>query len=605
MPQSPKRVRRKRRRRAASTLRTRIRDIVLLSLIVAGSFVFGFFSFSSVHKGWNRWRETRLIKEAGDFLEHDDLDAAEQAARKVISLDPGSVAACRILAEATEKQNRTETVAWRSQIARLAPSLDSQLNLASAALRFGQLDVARNALQKVPAPNRDKAAYHVVAGWLSRAQGNVADEERHFAAAVAQEPGNDVYQFNLAVLQILSPDPEKSAAARNQLERLSKVPQFRTPALRALLENAVRQNQMAAAEALAQDLQMSQEVTFADYLLCLDLYRKLNPKKFGALLSKVKPVAARHGADLAQLIDWMNENDLESEALKWSEKLPAALTSQPPAAIAIAAALAETKNWSRLKRWTRSGSWGAAEYLRLAYQAYAARRARHASADAESDSLWDSALHEAGDDPERELALARLASKWKLEQEAEQLWLRVAEFPATRREALDALYQIYRETNDLPNLRLIAQRLHDSSPEEIELAANAARLALLLDHNTAAGRQLAERTYKKAPNDTAAAVTYAFALYGTGRTSAAIDILKKVPPDQLRDPHAAVYAALLLDDDNQVAAADEFIKLAKAGHLFPEEKQLLEDISARRQNATPSPSPHEPSSSPTPSPTPR
>ena len=52
-------------------------------------------------------------------------------------------------------------------------------------------------------------------------------------AAVATEPANDVYQFNLAVLQIHSPDPEKNAVARNQLERLSKVPHFRTEALRA------------------------------------------------------------------------------------------------------------------------------------------------------------------------------------------------------------------------------------------------------------------------------------------------------------------------------------------------------------------------------------
>ena len=124
-------------------------------------------------------------------------------------------------------------MAWRAQIARLAPGLDSQLNLASAALRFGQLDVARDALARIDPADREKAAYHVVAGWLSRAQGNIAEEERHFAAAVASEPTNDVYQFNLAVLQIQSPDPEKNANARNQLERLSKVPQFRTEALRA------------------------------------------------------------------------------------------------------------------------------------------------------------------------------------------------------------------------------------------------------------------------------------------------------------------------------------------------------------------------------------
>ena len=45
-----------------------------------------------------------------------------------------------------------------------------------------------------------------MAGWLARAQGDDAEVEQHFAAAVEKEPGNDLYQFNLAVLQIRSAD---------------------------------------------------------------------------------------------------------------------------------------------------------------------------------------------------------------------------------------------------------------------------------------------------------------------------------------------------------------------------------------------------------------
>jgi hypothetical protein len=343
---------------------------------------------------------------------------------------------------------------------------------------------------------------------------------------------------------------------------------------------------------------MSPEVTFADYLLCLEFYRKLNPKEFDALLNKVKPVAARNGNDLAQLLGWMNNHELASEALKWIEKLPIDLTNHPPATIAVAGSLAQTKNWSRLKRWTRSGAWGDDDYLRLAYQAYAARESRRSAADAEFDSLWKSAEQNAALQPGRELALARLASKWNLAGKAETLWLRVAKIPATRREALDALYQHYRETNDLPNLRLTAQRLHESSPEEVELTANAARLALLLDRNTADGRALAKQAYEKAPDDTTAAVTYAFALYSTGRTAEGLEILNKLPPDQLRDPHVAVYAALLFEDENQLEAANQYITIARAGAVFPEEKQLLEEIATRRQNAPPSPSPNESSSAP-------
>ena len=162
------------------------------------------------------------------------------------------------------------------------------------------------------------------------------------------------------------------------------------------------------------------------------------------------------------------------------------------------------------------------------------------------------------------MALARFASARDLTQKAEQLWLRVAKVPAARREALDALYALYRETNDLPNLHLTAQRLHESSPDEIALAANAARFALLLDRNTAAGRALAQQAYEKSPNDPAAALTYAFALYGTGRTPEAIAIVEKLPSEKLDDPHTAVYAALLYDDAGQLEIANKYIEQAKA-----------------------------------------
>src|SRR5438046_6728396 len=117
-----------------------------------------------------------------------------------------------MLAAATEKRHRAETVVWRAEIAHLRPrAVDSQLNLASAALRFGQLDAARKALESVPKENRESASYHVVAGWLARAQGDEASQERHFAAALEKEPDNETCQYNLAAVRIKLPDPQKHA----------------------------------------------------------------------------------------------------------------------------------------------------------------------------------------------------------------------------------------------------------------------------------------------------------------------------------------------------------------------------------------------------------
>jgi predicted Zn-dependent protease len=582
-----------------------------LVILIAGTalgIVLGVVCFTYGTRFYNSWHEQRLLKSASALLQKHDYDGATRDAQRALELHPDSLPAYYILAEATEEQNKLDTVAWRAQIARLAPDrLDSHLNLASAALRFGELDTARKALDRVSPNDRNKAAYHVVAGWLARAEGDEASLLDHFAAAVKEEPNNDLYQFNLAVLQIKSSDKAKADEAREVLTRLTKVPEYRAGALRALLGDAVDRNDVTAADSLAQDLQMSPQVTFADYLLCLNFYRKLDEKKFLTLLDRVKPVAARNRSDLAALMDWMNNNGMAADVLKWSEKLSSDLTTSPPAAIAVAEAFTEVKNWSRLKRWTRSGSWGENEYLRLAYQAYAARQSRQSGADAEFNSLWRSADKETNGEPQRELNLARLATKWNLPAEAEQVWLRVARNPPSRREAYETLTRIYRASNDLPNLYRTMQRLHETSPGDPDAAANYARLALLLDQNAAEGHRVAKEAYDRAPTNVNCAVTYAFSLYGLGRTAEGLGVLKDLPVDQLHDPHAAVYVAVLMLDENQAAQARDYIETAQHGPIFSEEKKLLDESLSKLNQPAPSgasASP-KPSHSPTPASTPQ
>lgn len=635
MPEKVRRVRREKRVRAVTDdesfhlFRHRLKP-EQIALVVAGlaiGIVIGIVSFHYGSSFYNNWREGQLLKRANTLLEQHDYNGAIRSARETLEINRDSLPAFQVLASATEQQNKIETITWRAQIARLLPDkLDSQLNLASAALRFGELDTARKAMENVAPGDRNKAAYHVVAGWLARAQGDQVGLEEHFAAAARQEPNNDVYQYNLAVLQIKSADDEIAKHARATLERLIKSPDFHTGAVRALLNDAVDHNQMTQADTLAQDLQMSGQVTFADLLLCLNFYKKLDEKKFYALLERVKPVAMKNPVDLALLLDWMNENGMSGEVLKWQEKLPADLTTHPPPSISIAEAFAEAKNWSRLKRWTRGGSWDEFDYLRLGYQAYAARQSRQSGAEAEFNSLWRSAEKNTSDEPQREQRLARLATKWNLNVEAEQLWLRVSKNVPMRREALDALARIYRANNDLPNLYRTMQRLYETSPGDATTASSYARLALLLEQNAAEGHRVAREAYERNATDVSCAVTYAFSLYGQGRTAEGIEVLKKIPPDQLHESHTAVYAAALFLDENQPDAAKGYIDAAKHGPLYSEEKKLLEEAvsksalaetspapsasslpghgaPASRALVSPSPSPSSPATTPSPAPT--
>ncbi len=569
--------------------------LMVTALVIA--FLLGALFFNYGSKLFEDWRQNRLLHRAAALLQEGKLSEASQAAQELLGQHPDSLPALYVLAEAAEKQNLEEAVSWREQIARLLPKdPDSQLNFASAALRFGKLDVARKALDQIAPTDRDTAAFHVVAGWLARAEGNLAEQEEQCAAAVKKEPNNDLYQFNLAALRIHSTDAEKSAKARDTLQRLSKVTPYRTGTLRALLNDAVDRNDLAEADNFAQQLQMSPEVTFGDYLLCLNFYRKLDEKKFRLLLEKVKPFAARNSSDLASLIDWMNQNGLAGDVVKWIDKLPAAQLGSPPTSIAVADAYAVVKNWSRLKRWTRipaTAGWGDSEYLRLAYQAIATRQSQSRSggtANTEFETLWRSAEQLTNDQPEHALALARLASKWELENESEELWQRVAENPPMRREALEALRRLYRTKNETGKLYDVLQRLHESSPNEASIAADLARLGLNLEQNTERSHQLAREAYDRAPKEVNCAVTYAFSLSRLGRNPEGLAIVQNLPPDQLHDQHAAVYVALLLAEASQLDGAQEYIAAAENGKIYPEEKKLLDEAKTKLAAASATPS---------------
>ncbi len=569
-----------------------------LALAVAGLaivFFLGVFFVGSGSKLYQSWRENRLLDRATALLQEGKLGRAAQMARELLERHPDSIPALSILADTAERQNLEEAVSWRERIARLrSKDPESQLNFASAALRFGKLDVAREGLTRVSPRDRDSAAFHVVAGWLARAEGNVAEQEEQFAAALKKEPNNDLYQFNLAALQIRSKDAEKSKSARDTLERLSKMAPYRIGALRALLNAAVDRNDLTAADNFAQQLQMSPDVTFGDYLLCLNFYRKLDDKKFRQLLERVKPFAARNASDLAALIEWMNQNGLAGDVVKWIDKLPPAELSSPPVSIAVADAYATAKNWSRLKRFTRAGSWGDADYLRLAFQAISVRGLRSgsgSSANLEFEKLWQSAYELSEKDPQRELTLARLATKSQLESQGEQLWLAVEKNPSIRREALDNLRRIYRANNETNKLYEVLQRLHEISPNEAPITADLARLGLDLEQNVEGSHQLAKEAYDRAPNEVNCAVTYAFSLYRLGRNAEALAIIQSLSPDQLHDPHAAVYAALVLIEGGQLDAAKEHIGAAENDDVYPEEKKPLDEAKARLIVATAAPAP--------------
>ena len=156
---------------------------------------------------------------------------------------------------------------------------------------------------------------------------------------------------------------------------------------------------------------------------------------------------------------------------------------------------------------------------------------------------------------------------------------------------MDALGRLYRTNNNLEKLYDVLQRLHESSPNEAPITANLARLGLNLEQNIERSHQLAKEAYDRAPDEVNCAVTYAFSLYRLRRITEGFQIIQKLPSDQLHDPHAAVYVALLLFDANQIDAAKDYIAAADDAKIYVEEKKLLDEVRAKLASASATPTP--------------
>src|SRR5258708_15587657 len=134
-----------------STVQRQARS-VRLGVAIAGlviAFLVAFFFVSYGSKLYENWGERHLLEKATTLLQEGKLTQAAQMAQQLARRHPDSLAALSILADTAERQNLEEAVAWRERIALLLPKHPaSQLNLASAALRFGKLDLSRQALNR-------------------------------------------------------------------------------------------------------------------------------------------------------------------------------------------------------------------------------------------------------------------------------------------------------------------------------------------------------------------------------------------------------------------------------------------------------------------------
>ena len=526
------------------------------------------------YRGYGVWRKSHLSKQSQDFFARGDYQSAVLVARRLLQRDPNNVAACRVMADTAELAGRSEALTWRERIVALEPNVPgNKVALAAAAMRFGQLGLARKILDAIKIEANGSVKYHQLAGAIAVSDKNSTLAETHFANALQLEPSNQQLALNLASVRLTSADPAAKEKARAELVKLAEQSVVRLDALRALASDALVNNSLISAEKWAAHLKTEKGATFSDLLLYLEATHKTADGQ--AAMREAEMQAAKSPGTASAFITWLNRRGMAQPALDWALRLPVEILNVQPVPLAVAEAYSFLQDWVGLQKWIDGKDWGSEEFLRLAVQSHALHHltpADHSSM--ESQTAWSAALKATRSIPAHLAAIAQLAEGWGYADEAAEAWWLLANGSENAKEALTALQRLYKAKQNSHGLLRVAKRALELNPADLVAANNCASLGLLLSGDSSA-RRLATKLHRENPENAILSTTYAFALFTEGRTTDALKMMETLKDAQLRHPTIAAYYFVMLVENGSMERAHLFLSAANRAQLLPEEQQLL------------------------------
>lgn len=530
-------------------------------------------------RAFRRWKERRLARAATAHLEHGKVEEAVLAARHVLGSNPNNAEACRVMAELARLYSPSDAIAWRARVAALEPdNLRARLDWAGEAIARGETALANEVLLGVAPADRVSVEYHEIAAGLAIAARRFQLADLHLRAALKRDPKNSRLRLNLATLELGSTDRAIREQAKAALDVLRKDPSVRLPALRALLAAALQSNEPSRAISLGRELASEPGATFRDKLLHLGaLFRARSPDA-PSRLAELKAAATPSGADVGEMLAWMNANGMAAHALAWAFSLPSGITFTMPVPIVLAEAYSLVGNWNGLLQMISSTSWAEFEPLRLAI---VARAFKETGNDIGAQFQWRAAVRLASSQIDMLNTLVRFAVSWGWQNEAEQILWELAERPTPPRGVLETLYRHYQARRDTKGLLRITRRIVQLDPADLVARNNLALFSLLLDEDPGEAFKSIRDLCADHPKNAAFVSTYALALLHRGRTDEGLKAMGALDPKALRVPGVAFYYGLLLADHGDKARAREFLDLGAVALLLPQEEALAAE--ARRK----------------------
>jgi Flp pilus assembly protein TadD len=483
-----------------------------------------------------RWHRMNSIRVARQWLAADRMDRAPAAVQRALNEQPLRPEPWELASALAWRRGQKLAALGYAEHAALAShdAFPYVLEWAESAVLAEKPEEAARALARMdPAALSQSSRALRVAGEIERQQGRYLAARDRFAAALKVDSAGPVSasdnrlavdEVPLGLVQLRTGDPADHRRAIEVLSRWAADPRWGADAMRDLLADAMNRQDRPAMIRWAEALRAHPRLTVGDLPICLAALSAADPARYRAALTTLEGEFGQDPNRIAVLLGWLTQIGRSEDGLIWSRTLPAALTQQPPATIAIAEALRKGAHWTELAAWVGRGPWGSeTEFLRSCYRLQAAAALGDKRESALAWSTLQTQVHNQG-------AFAMFAGAnlytWGLRDQAIALLWIAADHPNVAVEALGTIIRHYQLQHDAAGEYQAFRRLHSLRPNDPGIAHNFAFFAVLTgQYDFAEVERIARENFQRDPANPLYRSNYAFLLDSTGRTPQALALL--------------------------------------------------------------------------------
>lgn len=511
--------------------------------------------------------EARNLRQIETFIATKDYRSAQLALEQAVQVHPKNVEARRRLADFfTQAGSPQALTVWRELVELQPDRDDDRIAWAGAALHFGALDAAREALDGVSANGRTLADYHRVAAGLALATGDKNGLAQELAALAQSDPASPRLKFNAAAIAMLSADPAESAAARATLFELARGEPLRIRATLALLR-------VAAVREGAKDFG--------------PLARQLLPEaKTGgleALVAHMQSQPKPEPNDAAPLAQWLIEYGMADDAARWLDALkPAVREALPVRRVRADCALA-LKDWTTLQAELLAGAWGPIPSNALEL-AFTAQRQHDQGDKPEAAKTWELALDAADKSRPALEGLVRLSREFGWVEKQNRALYRVVSLYPREIETWNKLVQRATLAGETDRVFEYFHKWVRAMPDYTPARRQLVLLGVLLGRIDPEIRRQIDSIDLSA--DPAVIVARSWLDWRKGNAQAAVEAMENLDTAEMKETRLAMMAATILADAGEIARATLLLQLVKADALLPEEREIWQQTTAKLLKAS-------------------